>query len=48
MPGDVFYADDKGKDTLRIGFGRVKDEDIVKGIKIIGKNVRRLENEYKN
>ena len=26
----------------------VKDEDIVKGIKIIGKNVRRLENEYKN
>ena len=48
MPGDVFYADNKGKDTLRIGFGRVKDEDIVKGIKIIGKNVRRLENEYKN
>lgn len=39
MPGNVFYEDDKGKDTLRIGFGRVSDEDIKKGIKIIGNNI---------
>lgn len=43
MPGDVFYEDDKGKDTLRIGFGRVRDEDIVNGIKIIGDNIMKLE-----
>ena len=34
----------KGHDTFRIGFGRVSDEDIIKGIKIIGKNVKLLEN----
>jgi DNA-binding transcriptional MocR family regulator len=32
----------KGKDTFRIGFGRVSDEDIKKGIKIIGKNIKSL------
>lgn len=31
-----------GEDTFRIGFGRVSDEDIEKGIKIIGKNVNLL------
>ncbi|EKQ51697.1 MULTISPECIES: PLP-dependent aminotransferase family protein [unclassified Clostridium] len=34
----------KGSDTFRIGFGRVKDDDIKKGIKIIGKNIKILEN----
>lgn len=33
----------KGKDTFRIGFGRVSDEDIIKGIKIIGHNIKLLE-----
>jgi DNA-binding transcriptional MocR family regulator len=33
----------KGSDTFRIGFGRVSDEDIEKGIKIIGKNIHLLE-----
>ena len=43
MPGDIFYSDSsKGHNTLRIGFGRVKDEDIIKGLKIIGKNIRWL------
>lgn len=32
----------KGNDTFRIGFGRVSDEDIKKGIKIIGKNIEFL------
>lgn len=43
MPGDIFYAGEKGKDTLRIGFGRVSDEDIEKGIKIIGDTIKELE-----
>ncbi len=33
----------RGSDTLRIGFGRVSDVDIIKGIKIIGKNIRLLQ-----
>lgn len=37
-----FYK--KGEDTFRIGFGRVSDENIKKGIKIIGKNIHFLEN----
>jgi DNA-binding transcriptional MocR family regulator len=49
MPGDIFYENMQntskfitGNDTFRIGFGRVTDEDIEKGIKIIGKNIRLL------
>ncbi|HEY5525585.1 MAG TPA: PLP-dependent aminotransferase family protein [Clostridium sp.] len=40
MPGDVFYDKEKGEDTLRIGFGRVRDEDIKKVIKIIGESLK--------
>lgn len=43
MPGDVFYEGNKGENTFRIGFGRVSDEDIVKGIKIIGDNLKKIE-----
>ncbi|WP_160685004.1 PLP-dependent aminotransferase family protein [Clostridium sp. C2-6-12] len=32
----------KGKDTFRIGFGRVSDDDIKKGIKLIGENIQIL------
>ncbi|MBD7912132.1 PLP-dependent aminotransferase family protein [Clostridium cibarium] len=42
MSGDIFFENGQGKDSLRIGFGRVKDEDIVKGIKIIGEGIREL------
>lgn len=43
MPGDIFYEDQNhGLDTFRIGFGRVSDEDIVKGIKIISDNLKLL------
>ncbi|SFD16706.1 PLP-dependent aminotransferase family protein [Clostridium uliginosum] len=42
MPGDIFYEDDKGIDTFRIGFGKVTDEEIKKGIKIIGDNLKLL------
>ncbi len=46
MPGDIFYADSTlktlNKDTFRIGFSKVSDEEIRKGIEIIGKNVNIL------
>lgn len=37
MEGSIFYANSAPSDTFRIGFGRVSDEDIETGIKIIGK-----------
>lgn len=42
MPGDIFYFNKDSKDTLRIAFGRVSDEDIKKGIKIIGETIKEL------
>lgn len=42
MEGSIFYANEAPSDTFRIGFGRVSDEDIKKGIKIIGKNIKKL------
>ena len=35
-PGDIFYTDDGGNDTIRLGFSRLSAEDIETGIKIIG------------
>ncbi|MEH6979351.1 PLP-dependent aminotransferase family protein, partial [Bacillus pseudomycoides] len=35
-PGDVFYTDGGGSNTFRLGFSRLKEEDILNGIKIIG------------
>ena len=42
MCGDVFYTDDSGHDTLRLGFSRLDFEDIEKGIKIIGSVIDEL------
>lgn len=42
MPGDIFYENSKGQDSFRIGFGRVSDDDIKIGIKIIGDNIMHL------
>ena len=38
-PGDIFYTDHKGENTLRLGFSRTSLEDIEKGFKIIGEVV---------
>ena len=44
---DIFYADNESEqNTFRIGFGRVSDEDIENGIKIIGRNIKKLTAEY--
>ncbi|MCX8132250.1 MAG: PLP-dependent aminotransferase family protein [Clostridia bacterium] len=41
-PGDIFYTDNKGANTLRLGFSRVEDDEIRKGFKIIGEVVAEL------
>lgn len=43
MPGDLFYIDNKGENTLRLGLSRLSDEDIEKGIKIIGETIKELD-----
>ncbi|MBS4174415.1 PLP-dependent aminotransferase family protein [Bacillus sp. FJAT-49736] len=42
-PGDVFYTNGGGGNTLRLGFSRLKEDEIVRGIKIIGET---LKNEF--
>lgn len=37
MPGDIFFVNEKGRNTFRLGFSRLSLNDIEKGIKIIGK-----------
>ncbi|KOP80920.1 GntR family transcriptional regulator [Lysinibacillus sp. FJAT-14745] len=39
-PGDVFYSNGEGSNTFRLGFSRLKEEDIVRGIKIIGDTLK--------
>ncbi|OFI01512.1 2-aminoadipate transaminase [Clostridium acetireducens DSM 10703] len=41
-PGDIFYIDKNGWDTFRLGFSRVEKEDIEKGFKIIGDEIKKL------
>lgn len=43
-PGDIFYTDGGGEDTFRIGFSRVSEEDIEKGIKVIGEVINSIKN----
>ena len=40
MPGDLFYIDDRGENTLRLGLSRLSEEQIEKGIKIIGETIK--------
>ncbi|MGA3599570.1 PLP-dependent aminotransferase family protein [Lysinibacillus agricola] len=39
-PGDVFYTNGGGSNTFRLGFSRLQDEDIVRGIQIIGDTLK--------
>jgi DNA-binding transcriptional MocR family regulator len=43
MPGDLFYTEGGGTNTLRLGIGRVTEEEMVKGFKIIGEVISALE-----
>lgn len=40
--GDIFYTNGQGQNTLRLGFSRVADENIRRGIEIIGRTARQL------
>lgn len=40
-PGDIFFTDGRGSNTLRLGFSRVADEDLHAGIRIIGEAVHK-------
>ena len=42
MTGDLFYIDDRGENTLRLGLSRLSEEDIEKGIKIIGETIEEI------
>ncbi|MGL5616679.1 MAG: PLP-dependent aminotransferase family protein [Sarcina sp.] len=42
MPGDIFYVDDTGKNTMRLGFSRLNFSEIEEGIKIIGEVIKTL------
>ncbi|RIX52200.1 PLP-dependent aminotransferase family protein [Paenibacillus nanensis] len=41
-PGDMFYTDGGGRHSLRLGFSRVPDENISKGLEIIGQTAKKL------
>lgn len=38
--GNDFYTDDNGKHTLRLGFSRLKEDEISSGIKLIGQTIK--------
>jgi 2-aminoadipate transaminase len=37
VPGQTFYQDNKGKNTMRLNFSNSTKEEIQKGIQILGK-----------
>lgn len=43
MAGDLFYVHGEIRDTLRLGFTRLSHEEIEKGVKIIGQQLRLIE-----
>ncbi|MDD3223125.1 MAG: PLP-dependent aminotransferase family protein [Clostridium sp.] len=45
MPGDIFYIDGEGENTLRLGISRTSLGEIKKGFKIIGETIKSLQKE---
>jgi DNA-binding transcriptional MocR family regulator len=41
-PGDVFYTDGSGSNTFRLGFSRLKETEIIQGIKTIGEVLKMM------
>ena len=33
VPGDVFYPDGRGRDSLRLGFSRLSTDEIYEGVR---------------
>jgi len=42
-PGDIFYINNEEENTFRLGFSRVRIDDIERGIKIIGSEIDKIE-----
>ena len=42
MPGDIFRTDGQRTSGLRLGFARLQDEEIIKGLKILGEEIQTL------
>ena len=42
MPGDIFFPGSGGSTCMRLGFARLSNEDIKKGIKIIGQSEKEI------
>jgi len=40
IPGDIFRTDGQKTSSLRLGFARLCDEDIIKGLKILGEEIQ--------
>ena len=40
LPGNVFHTDSSGNHTLRLGFSRLNEREIIQGIKIIGDTLK--------
>lgn len=43
MPGDIFYTDERGANTFRLGFARSTFDEIEKGFNIIGNIIKEME-----
>lgn len=41
MPGDIFMPDGRKTSSLRLGFARLTDKEIITGIKIIGEEIKK-------
>ncbi|UUZ90033.1 PLP-dependent aminotransferase family protein [Paenibacillus sp. P25] len=41
-PGSVFFTDGGGHNTMRLGFSRLEDEEILRGIRIIGETAKQI------
>lgn len=41
-PGDIFHINNEGRDSFRLGFSRVRDEDMEIGISVIGSKIEEM------
>lgn len=42
VPGQAFFADGSGNNTMRLNFTNSSDEEIENGIKLLGKSIESL------
>ena len=44
VPGQTFFADGGGSNTMRLNFTNSSDEEIENGIKLLGETINQLKN----